>query len=220
MKMMTNCLQGTCQYLSSVEQSEITFVHSAQSGDLEAFNLIVLQYQDVMFRTALRILGQDDLAGDATQEAFISAYQHISHFRGGSLKAWLLKIVVNKCYDVVRRDYRNNIINLSDSLTGDSDDMDFLSTLQDGAPSVEDCVETTEWNDSFQGCLSRLPVNYRSIIALVDIEELPYDEAATVLKIPVGTVKSRLARARFKLRKEMAATGTFGQKAASESYSY
>jgi RNA polymerase sigma-70 factor, ECF subfamily len=99
MKMIVSDLQRSSQYLCCGEQSEIALVSSAQSGNLESFNLIVLKYQDVMFRTALRILEQDDLAGDATQEAFISAYQHISHFRGGSLKAWLMQIVVNKCYD-------------------------------------------------------------------------------------------------------------------------
>jgi len=191
------------------EQSEITLVHAARSGDLEAFNTLVLKYQDVMYRIALRILGQDALAEDATQEAFISAYQHIVNFRNGSLKAWFLRILVNKCYDVIRHMQRTAAKSLDESLMEDGENGSLYIRLQDHMPSVEECVEVSERNECIQECINKLPTNYRITIALVDIEEMSYGEASTILKIPLGTVKSRLARARLSLRRELKAGGVF-----------
>ena len=89
---MANNFLQLDQIWECAEQSEITLMCFAQSGDLESFNTLVLKYQDVMYHTALRILGQEALAEDATQDAFVSAYQHIGQFRGGSLKAWFIRI--------------------------------------------------------------------------------------------------------------------------------
>ena len=191
------------------QQSEITLVHSAQSGNLEAFNALVLKYQDLMYGMALRILGQDALAEDATQEAFISAYQHIVNFRGGSLKAWLMRILVNKCYDDIRRMSRTAAMSLNESLTDDGENERLYMRFQDHVPSVEKCVEVSERNEYIQECLGKLPTDYRVILALVDIGEMSYGEASTILKIPMGTVKSRLARARLYLRRELKAGDVF-----------
>ena len=85
---------------------ETALVQSAQKGDLDSFNTLILHYQDRVFNTALRILGDEDIAQDAAQEAFISAFRSISSFRGGSFKAWLLRTVTNACYDELRRQKR------------------------------------------------------------------------------------------------------------------
>lgn len=82
---------------------ETALITSAQQGDLNAFNTLVLHYQDAVFNTAVRILGDDDKAQDASQEAFISAFQSLRSFRGGSFKAWLLRTVTNACLDELRR---------------------------------------------------------------------------------------------------------------------
>lgn len=87
---MINNFRCSDQAWEYAEQSEITLVRSAQSGDLEAFNMLVLKYLDAMYRTALRILGQASLAEDAAQDTFVSAFQHIINFRGGSLRAWFM----------------------------------------------------------------------------------------------------------------------------------
>ena len=200
------CLE---QAQDCAEPSEITLVNSAQSGDLEAFNALVLKYQDVMYRTALGILGQDALAEDATQDAFISAYQHIGQFRGGSLKAWFIRILVNKCYDDFRRIQRTPAISLDESLIDDGENESLYTLLRDHAPSVEESVEASEMNERIQDCLNKLPPHYRVTLALVDIDEMSYGEASAILRIPTGTVKSRLARARLYLRKELMAGGVF-----------
>jgi RNA polymerase sigma-70 factor (ECF subfamily) len=203
--MMTNDFLRLEQAWEYAEQTQITLVRAAQSGNLEAFNALVLKYQDLIYGMALRILGQDALAEDATQEAFISAYQHIVNFRGGSLKAWFLRILVNKCYDDIRRMQRTSAISLNEGLTGECEDERLSVRLQDRVHSVEECVEDSERNEYIQACLGKLPTDFRVILALVDIEEMSYGEASTILKIPMGTVKSRLARARLHLRRELKA---------------
>ena len=85
---------------------EQALIHDAQGGSLDAFNTLILHYQDSVYNTALRILGDEDLAADVTQEAFISAFKGIASFRGGSFKAWLMRTVTNACYDELRRQKR------------------------------------------------------------------------------------------------------------------
>ena len=85
---------------------EPALIKEAQRGDLDSFNTLVLSYQDMLFNTALRIMGDEDAAADATQEAFLSAFRAIKSFRGGSFKAWLLRTVTNACYDELRRQKR------------------------------------------------------------------------------------------------------------------
>ena len=138
------CLDQT---LECAEQSEIALMFSAQSGDMESFNALVLKYQDVMYRTALRILGQEALAEDATQDALISAYHHIGQFRGGSLKAWFIRILVNKCYDDLGRMQRTPAISLDESLTNDGENEGLHAVLWDQAPSVDEYVEATEQSE-------------------------------------------------------------------------
>ena len=207
--MMINDFLRLEQAWECAEQNEMTLVRSAQSGNLEAFNALVLKYQDVMYRTALRILGQDALAEDATQEAFISAFQHIINFRSGSLKSWFMRILVNKCYDDIRRVPRMTAMSLNESLTDDAENEGLYRRFQTHIPSVEECVEASERNEYIQECLGKLPIDFRVILALVDIEEMSYGEASIILAIPMGTVKSRLARARLYLRRELKAADVF-----------
>ena len=86
--------------------NEQALIHDAQQGNLDAFNTLILHYQDSVYNTALRILGDEDQAADAAQEAFISAFKSIVSFRGGSFKAWLMRTVTNACYDELRRQKR------------------------------------------------------------------------------------------------------------------
>ena len=200
------CLEQIRDY---AEQNEITLVRSAQSGDVDSFNALVLKYQDVMYRTVLRILGQEVLAEDATQDALISAFQHIGQFRGSSLKAWFIRILVNKCYDGFRHMQRTPAISLDESLMSDGENEGLYTMLWDQAPSAEEYVEASEQTEYIQKCLSKLPADYRVVLVLVDVEEMSYVEASAILKIPLGTVKSRLARARLYMRRELEAGGAF-----------
>jgi len=178
---------------------EIHLITSAQGGDLDAFNTLILHYQDIVFNTALRILGDDELAADASQEAFISAFRSISSFRGGSFKAWLLRTVTNACYDELRRQKRRPTTQLEPE-TEDGDEMDSPRWLADPNMTPEQRVEADELEHAIQHCLNALPAEFRTVVVMADIQGLDYTEVAVAVHVPLGTIKSRLARARLRLR--------------------
>jgi RNA polymerase sigma-70 factor, ECF subfamily len=178
---------------------EPALIHDAQSGDLDAFNRLVLAYQDIAFNTALRILGEDNLAADATQEAFISAFRGLTSFRGGSFRAWLLRTVTNACYDELRRRKRRPTVPL-EPLAEDDEEIETPRWLADPGMSPEEQFDAEELEHAIQHCLSALPTDFRTVVVLADIQGLDYSEIATAANIPLGTIKSRLARARLRLR--------------------
>ncbi len=90
------------------ELDERTLIQSAQHGDLDAFNLLIDRYQALLFRIALRMLGDEDNAADATQVAWISAFRKINGFHGGQLRTWMVRVVVNACHDEIRRRHRRS----------------------------------------------------------------------------------------------------------------
>lgn len=175
---------------------EQRLIAQAQRGDLHAFNQLVLAYQSMLYNVAYRILGDGDAAADATQDAFVSAYKAIARFRGGSFKAWLLRIVTNACYDQLRVKQRRPADSLDDMLVEPEHD----ATLRDDSESPEDFVLRQELGAAIQRGLSTLPPDQRITLVLSDIEGLSYDEIAEVTRVSLGTVKSRLSRARSKLR--------------------
>jgi RNA polymerase sigma factor (sigma-70 family) len=179
--------------------NEQTLIRSAQHGDLEAFNQVVLLYQDFLFRIAINILHDEDAAADATQQAFISAFRNLRSFRGGSLRSWLGRIVVNAAYDELRRISRakNSPLQIYNQ---DDEEMGYALWLADPGPSPETIAEKGELLDAIQACLHALPEHYRLAVMLVDVDGFSYQEAAITLDVPTGTIKSRLARARNALR--------------------
>jgi RNA polymerase sigma-70 factor, ECF subfamily len=178
---------------------EIALVQSAQHGDLDSFNTLILHYQDRVFNTALRILGDEDIAQDAAQEAFISAFRSISSFRGGSFKAWLLRTVTNACYDELRRQKRRPTTPLEPD-TKDGDEMDSPRWLADPNLTPAEQSEADELEHAIQHCLDTLPADFRTVVVLADIQGMDYSEVAIAAHVPLGTIKSRLARARLRLR--------------------
>lgn len=178
---------------------ESALIHSAQHGDLDAFNTLVLAYQDHLFNTALRILGDGDLAADATQDAFLSAFRNITSYRGGSFRAWLLRTVTNACYDELRRQKRRPTTRLEPG-SGDGDEMESPHWLADPALTPAQQAEAAELEHAIQHCLDHLPAEFRTVVVLADIQGLDYSEVASAARVPLGTIKSRLARARLRLR--------------------
>ncbi len=178
---------------------ESALIASAQHGDLDAFNTLVLAYQDALFNTALRILSDSELAADATQDAFISAFRSINSYRGGSFKAWLMRTVTNTCYDELRRKKRRPTTPLEPD-TSDGDEMDSPRWLADQSMSPEQKLEADELEHAIQHCLDALPNDFRIVVVLADIQGLDYREVASATRVPLGTIKSRLARARLRLR--------------------
>jgi RNA polymerase sigma-70 factor, ECF subfamily len=178
---------------------EPALILEAQHGDLDSFNTLVLTYQDILFNTALRIMGDDDAAADATQEAFLSAFRAIKSYRGGSFKAWLLRTVTNACYDELRRQKRRPTVQLEPE-TEDGEEMETPRWLADPAMGPEEEVAADELEHAIQHCLNELPAEFRAVVVLTDIQGMDYKEVATTVRVPLGTIKSRLARARLRLR--------------------
>jgi RNA polymerase sigma-70 factor (ECF subfamily) len=186
---------------------ETALIHQAQHGDLDAFNSLVLAYQGIVFNTALRILGDEDLAADTTQDAFISAFRAITSYRGGSFRAWLLRTVTNACYDELRRKKRRPTTPLEPAAGDDGDDIETPRWLTDPLASPEDQLDQQELEHAIQHCLENLPTEFRAVVVLADIQGLDYSEVAVAVKTPLGTVKSRLARARLRLQECLHAFG-------------
>jgi len=179
---------------------EQTLIVQAKQGDLEAFNELVLEYQDSLYHYALSLVSDSDQADDIAQETFVKAFQHIGSLQGGSFRAWLFKIATNTTHDMGRRSARHPMIPLypQDDDTGEENDSP--EWIVDPDQSVEKTVQQNETALQLYCLLDELPAGYRSILTLIDLQEMDYSEAAEVLKIPLGTVKSRLARARVQMR--------------------
>ena len=177
---------------------ERELIQAARRGDLRAFNRLVEMYQDRVYHIAFRILGDGESAADTTQEAFISAYKHLKDFREGSFQAWLMRIVTNACYDYVRARKRRPADSLEGMLGDDAErePPDFV----DRHEGPEEHAVRAELNRLLQRGISQLPDDQRIVLVLADVQGFSYEEIATATDTNLGTVKSRLNRARLRLR--------------------
>ena len=176
-------------------------IQAAQEGDVNAFNRLVAEYQTQVYNLAYRIMGEAASADDAAQEAFIAAYKNLRRYRGGSFRAWLLRIVTNACYDELRRRKRRPAASLEALAVVDKGpDADAEGSLASAEESPEDYVQRRELARSIQDCLDHLPEDMRSVVVMSDVMDMEYAEIALSLEAALGTVKSRLSRARARLR--------------------
>jgi RNA polymerase sigma-70 factor (ECF subfamily) len=175
---------------------EVQAIQAAQNGDLAAFNRLVMAYQGMAYNVAYRIVGDADAAADACQEAFLSAFKGIQKFRGGSFKSWLLRIVTNACYDQLR--YRGR--RPANSLEDVAENPDYSPKLVNGRERPEEHALRQELSGVIQAGIKTLPPDQRTVLVLSDIQGFAYQEIADITGISLGTVKSRLSRARTKLR--------------------
>ena len=183
---------------------EAALIRDARRGDVDAYNRLVLHYQSQVYNVAYRVVGEPQAAADATQEAFISAYKSLGRFRGGSFRAWLLRIVTNACYDELRRRKRRPSTSLEALYTEDAPpDGAFISQSE----NPEDYTQRMELRRAIENCLRHLSESQRVVAVLSDVQRLSYREIAQAAGISLGTVKSRLSRARARLRDCLRASG-------------
>jgi RNA polymerase sigma-70 factor (ECF subfamily) len=179
------------------DYDEPALIAAAQRGDLPAFNQIILHYQGLAYNVAYRIVGDADGAADATQDGFIKAFQRLTQYRGGSFKAWLLRIITNTCYDTLRAQKRRPTSSLESEEDEDADhDVRWL----DPAERPDAYVVRQELAGAIHAAIQKLPPDQRTTLILSDIEGLDYQEIADATHTALGTVKSRLSRARARLR--------------------
>lgn len=184
------------------QYSEETIVTMASKGDLNAFNQLVLNYQSIAYNYAHTLVGDPAWAEDIAQDSFIKAFQNINRFHGGSFRAWLLRIVTNTSYDLLRR-FKAHPEQPLFPVNSYNEEMDSTNWLIDPTTSVEITVEQNDEMMRLYQILDELPIAYRGAITLVDVFELDYKEAARIMKVPLGTIKSRLARARWQIKENL-----------------
>ena len=177
---------------------EPELLERSRQGDLEAFNALVLAYQDRVYTLCLRMLGSSQAAEDATQETFLSAYRSVGRMRGTSARSWLLRIATNACIDELRRRRRQPQLSLDVPVTGTDEDRPL--EVADPVDGPERLALRGELCTALQAELLRLPPDQRLAVILCDVEGLSYEEIAASMGSSIGTVKSRISRGRSRLR--------------------
>jgi RNA polymerase sigma factor (sigma-70 family) len=172
---------------------------SAYPIDSESFKSLYQEYQSFVYRRAYSMLGDSASAEDVTQNTFIKVYRNLHSFRGGEFRVWLFRIVTNACYDELRRRKRHARLRPV-SIDTQLNEYNHGENLVAPDLTAEERFEQMELSAAIQCCLDIMPEAQRLPLVLVDILEMDYSEAATYIGIPVGTLKSRLWRARSQLR--------------------
>lgn len=180
---------------------EAAWIEASKAGDVQAFNRLVIAHQQAAYDLAFRMLRDEDAASDATQDAFLAAYSHLHQFRGGSFKAWLLRIVLNQVYDRLRRMRRHPTESL-DSMTYD-DEAPVLQ-LTSGDPTPEEAALSHELMACIEVGLRTLGPDQQAAVILCDVQGMSYEEVAAATGASLGTVKSRLSRGRAGMRAYLA----------------
>jgi RNA polymerase sigma-70 factor (ECF subfamily) len=179
-----------------VTQTDTELIAECLQGRTESFGILVSRYQDRLLGTLVTMLGSVEDARDVAQEAFVQAYQKLESFRGQSqFYSWLFRIALNSSVDHHRRQRRPTVsIDAAREQTG--------AEPTDQHPEISPTfgVERTERQAMVQLALSKLSPDYRQVLVLKEMEDLKYDEIAELVKIPVGTVRSRIHRGRAELK--------------------
>jgi|WetSurSiteA1Bulk_404760.scaffolds.fasta_scaffold03858_3 RNA polymerase sigma-70 factor, ECF subfamily len=177
------------------KSDDLSLISRFKAGDISAFEEILLRHQDKIYNLCRRMLGNSHDAEDATQDVFLKAYQNINKFKPeASLYTWLFRIAVNTCIDYKREPFFESLFKTSKE--GDV----FVVDSPAGSPSPDRLYESKQISDAIQLTLSRLSAKLRAVIVLKEIEGLSYEEIAEVLDVSIGTVKSRISRARDDLK--------------------
>lgn len=192
------------QRLAAVDSA----IQAARLGDDGAFAALIDLYRSAAERVAQQILHTEEAAADAVQEAMIKAHRAMTRFQEGNFRSWFLRIVTNTCYDHLRRQRRRAAVSL-DELTEQAG-IDYLATDEYIAEDPESLVLQNEGMRCLLSAIDDLPEYHRNVVLLVDVQGYDYAEAAEMLGLPLGTVKSRLSRARSALRDQLVKAGIVG----------
>lgn len=181
---------------------EKLLVKKSQSGDIEAFEQLVSAYDKRAYNIAYRVMGNEEDAKDMAQEAMLRVYRSIKDFKGqSSFSTWLYRIVTNVCLDELRR--RKNDKHVSFDSTIQTEDGELHMELSSDKETPETAYERVEQRELIKKAIRELNDEYRSVIVLRDIQGFSYEEISNMLECSLGTVKSRINRARAMLRDKL-----------------
>lgn len=174
-----------------VNDADERLVQRFQEGNGGAFEELVARHSTRVYNLCLRILGDPEEAADASQDTFLAALRKLHTFRGdAAFTTWLHRVTVNACYDSLRRKRRRPMLRV---VTDEDDDR-----LEPPLPSP-DHADRVILSVDVAAALMKVPEEFRVVLVMADVEDLPYEEIANVLEIPLGTVKSRVFRGRAAL---------------------
>lgn len=188
-------------------------IEKAAGGDVEAFEKIIEEYQNIVYSIALRMSGNETDAFDMAQEVFIKLYRNLSKFDGRSkLSTWIYRVASNTCLDELkkRKRIRDNTKSLNEEFETADDNV--VLEIKDTKPLPEEEIENSEIKETLNSAILKLSDQHKEVIILRDIEGFSYEEIADITKNSVGTVKSRLSRARAALRKILKEYGELFEK--------
>jgi len=186
---------------------EKEIIERVLGGDKNAFEGLVIENQKNVYNLALKMTRNEEDALDVSQEAFVKAYQQLPNFRGDSrFSVWLYRLTYNLCIDFLRKKPKANVVSIN--YEDDSGDTSILE-IPDLRGLPEDSTIRSELRKNIVEGIKALPLKHREVITMREISDMSYEEIATTLRINVGTVKSRLARARLKLIDILKEKGTF-----------
>ena len=178
--------------------NESEIIHQCQAGDTSSFDLLVEEHYTRVYNTALRMLGDPDSAADATQAAFVRAFRSLESFRGdSSFSTWLYRITANVCLDELRNRPQEPV---SLTFVSDDDEEPQERSIPDNRTEPAACVARNERQRVVHEAIQQLSAEHRVVLVLYDLDGFSYKDTAQILGIPVGTVKSRLNRARCALK--------------------
>ena len=177
---------------------EKTLIARCQNGDIQAFRELVTQYENRIYTVACSIIGDSEMARDAAQEAFVRAYKALGRFEGkSSFYTWLYRITTNVCLNMAQKENRRIDTTSFDAM---QDTHDISPDRFFGTDEPENDIERADLRNQIDKVLNTLSPDHRTVVVLKDIEDMSQEEIAETLGVSVGTVKSRLSRARAQLR--------------------
>ena len=192
-----------------MDNQEQNWIQSARNGDQAAFGQLVIKYQKRVYALTVRMCPTPELAEEAAQETFLSAWQGLPFFRGDSaFSTWLYRLASNACVDLLRKEGRHQGPSLDDEAVS--------AEVPDTGPTPEAAAEQKELRAQIEAGLRTLSPEHREVLILREIQQLSYDEIADALSLDLGTVKSRISRGRRQLRNFLMEQGNFSAPAASK----
>lgn len=187
MQLFTSLSQNKSGVLSDQQ-----LIENSKNGDARQFELLVSRYRNTVFRYLLKSIGDPEKAEDLTQDTFLSAYENLRSFQGNSkFSTWLIGIALNKVRNYINRSPEKRYKMVSDEVL-------FSHKHQGDGPDT--MIEKNQKINALAQGIDELPKDLREVLVLVTLEGLSYEDAASLMKIPLGTVKSKLFRARDQLR--------------------
>ena len=209
------CFQrrSACRWkgVNDLRSADDILVAKSKKGDIRAFEQLILQYERKVYNLAFRLTGNHDDASDVAQEAFLKIYTSLPDFRGdASFSTWVYRIVSNVCLDELRKRKRQRATSLDEPVSTQDGDMN--RQLADRMEGPEEFVERLEVQRTVQAGIDSLDEDYRLVVILRDLQGYSYDEIATIMGCSLGTVKSRLNRARRALKEKFTSLELFRPK--------